>query len=226
MKKSFLLIIFFIVSNTMISQQLKVTRDIGAWAGVSVEKKLFKDFEIRLDQQLRLYTNATELDDYFIDLGGKYKINKNFKLGANFRFTYDQKRRKASERNYRYNFDINYRIAVVKKLAVSYRLRYQREYVNLLSEDQSTSGYSAAIRNRLKLKYELNKNHRIYVSGELFRRFESFRDPYFNKMRLFLGDEIRTEIGEFDVSLGYELETNATYPLSFFFVRVIYSLGL
>ncbi|MFT5184621.1 MAG: hypothetical protein ACI84C_001753, partial [Flavobacteriales bacterium] len=43
MKKSFLLIIFFIVSNTMISQQLKVTRDIGAWAGVSVEKKLFKD---------------------------------------------------------------------------------------------------------------------------------------------------------------------------------------
>lgn len=226
MRESLLIFMFSILSYTMLSQQVKVTRDVGAWAGVSIEKKLGKDFEFRLDQQLRFYTNATKLDDYFVDLGGKYKINKNFRLGANIRFTYDQKRWKASQRNYRYNFDIVYRVFPTKKFSANYRLRYQREYVNLLSEDQSASSYSAAIRNGVKLKYALNKEHKVYVSGELFRRFESFRNPYFNKVRLLLGDEIQTKIGVLDVSFGYEQETNTEYPLSFFFGRVIYSLNL
>jgi hypothetical protein len=226
MRESLLVFIFSVVSCTMLSQQVKVTRDFGAWAGVSIQKKLGKDFEILLDQQLRLYTNATQLDDYFVDLGGKYKINKNFRLGANLRFTYDQKRWKASQRNYRYNFDIVYRVFPAKTFSVNYRLRYQREYINLLSDDQSASSYSATIRNRVKLKYALTEEHKVYVSAELFRLFESFRNPYFNKVRLCLGDEIETKIGGLDVSFGYELETNTEYPLSFFFGRIIYSLNL
>lgn len=226
MKKSFIILIYLLVSNTLFSQQVKYTRDFGFWGGINVKKKLYKDFEINLEQQLRFYSDAKKFDDYLIDICGKYKMNKNFKLGSNFRYTYNAKRWKEPENNYRYNFALFYRGDIYSRLTFHYRLSYQHEYENLFSEYESTNANHSQIRNRAKVKFKIDKKHRGYFSTELFRRREIFREPYFNNIRFYLGDEINYKSGEFSVSFGYEQEINSTYPLSFFFLKTIYTLKL
>ena len=137
MKKNFIILIYLLVSNTLFSQQVKYTRDFGFWGGINVKKKLSKDFEINLEQQLRFYSDAKKFDDYLIDICGKYKMNKNFKLGSNFRYTYNAKRWKEPENNYRYNFALFYRGDIYSRLTFHYRLSYQHEYENLFSQYQS-----------------------------------------------------------------------------------------
>jgi len=226
MKKASIIILSLILSNTLFSQQINVTRDSGFWGGINIEKKICKDFEINLEQQLRYYSNATKFDDYIIDFGSKYRMNENFKLGANFRYTYNAKRWKETENNYRYNFDLHYKGNITKKLKLYYRLRYQQEYVNLFSELQSTNIHYSAIRNKIKVQYRLSKMNKLYISGELYRLIETFKEPYFNIIRFHIGDNIKTKIGRFNCSFGYAQEIYTKGPLSFFFLKTIYTLKL
>jgi len=226
MKRTTIILINLILTSLLFAQQTKVIRDFGVWGVINIEKNIGKDFEIELAQQLRFYSTATQLDDYIVDLGGKYKINKNFRLGANLRYTYNAKRWKETENNYRYNFDLRYKGRIMENLNLHYRLRYQHEYVNTFSEYLKTNIHHSNIRHRAKAEYKINKLHTSYFSAELFRLMEPFIEPYWNKVRFFIGDEIASRIGEFDVSFGYELETNTKYPLSFFFIKTKYTLKL
>jgi hypothetical protein len=225
MKKTLIIIFYLLIPNFIFSQQIKVTRDFGSWAVVNIQKKLSKDFEINLEQQLRFYTNSTKIDDYIIDFGSKYKINKNFKLGANFRYTYNKKRWKETENNYRYNLDLHYKGKVSTKLKLYHRLRYQKNITDVFSVTQTNVNLSK-IRNKLKIGYKINKNNMLYFSGEIFKSIEIFKTPYFNKTRFYLGDVIKTKIGDFNCSFGYEQEVNTDYPLNFLFLKIVYTLKL
>ena len=102
--KKFCIIIFGVMASIQLfSQEVKVVNDIGFWGGINIEKKIRKDFKINVEQKVRLYTNITELDDYLIDFGVLYRVNKNFKLGGNIRYTYDAKRWKENEHHFRYH---------------------------------------------------------------------------------------------------------------------------
>lgn len=226
MRNPYFIIILLFFSFSLFSQEVKVTRDLGAWGGVDIEKKLHKDFEINLEQQVRFYSDVTRFDDYIADLGGKYRINKNFKLGANLRYTYNAKRKKENENDFRYNLDLLYKGRISDKFTFYYRLRYQQEFVNLFSEYQKTNYRYSAIRNRVKIQYKLDKINDLFFSAELFRQIELFRDPYNNLVRVYLGDNINTKIGKFCCALGYEQEINSCNPLSFFFLKTIYTVRL
>lgn len=226
MKKNTILIsLFLFLTNILFSQEVKVVRDFGAWIGFNVEKEMSKKIEVNLEQQVRYYKNATKFDDYIVDLGVKYKMNKNFKLGTNFRYSYNAKRWKDAENDYRYNLDLLYSGKIFSKFNFYYRLRYQHEYVNFFEKPSSNIHYSG-IRNKLKLRYTVNKKNKLYVSCELFRLMEPFKDPYFNMLRLNLGDEIKTNIGNLNCSIGYEKEINTNYPLSFLFIETVYTIKL
>ena len=226
MRRASIIILYLIFCKTMLSQQVKVTRDIGAWGGVNIEKTISKEFKINLEQQLRLHTNATKFDDYIIDFGGKYTLNKNFKLGANLRYTYNAKRLQDSENNYRYNLDLKFKSKLITDLKLHYRLRYQHEYVNLFSEYQPTNNNYSGVRNKVLIQYAANKQNEVFFSVELFRLIQTFRKPYFNKIRFYIGDNVKSERGRFNYSLGYEQELNSIDPLSFFFLKTIYTLKL
>lgn len=225
-KSTAFLITNLLVSVNLYSQQIKVTSDFGFLGGINIEKRLSKDLEVNLEQQLRFYSNATKFDDYCIDMGGKYKMNKNFKLGANLRYTYDSKLWKDKVDNYRYNFDLHYNWNISDRLTFCNRLRYQHEFENLFTESRSTNMHYATIRNRVKFNYKVSNRHEGYFSAELFRLKETFREAYFNKVRFFLGDEFNSEKGKFSLSIGYDQEINSTYPLSFLFLKTIYTLKL
>lgn len=131
MKRLAFMLLSFFISGYLFSQQVKVVKDFGFWGGFNVEKKLSKAFEINLEQQMRFYSAAKKLDDYIINLGGKYIMNKNFKLGANLRYTYNSKLWTEADNNCSYNLDLLYKGDVSKRMTIFYRVRYQHEYVNL-----------------------------------------------------------------------------------------------
>jgi hypothetical protein len=226
MHKTTVLILFLLITFVAFPQQIKVTRDCGIWGGFNVEKKLSKDVEINLEQQLRFYSNATKLDDYIIDFGGKYTLNKNFRLGANVRYIYDAKRWKDAENNFRYNFDLHYNGNISAKLKLFYRVRYQKEFVELFADHLTPYDYYSGIRHKLKMRYNLNKKNKLFISGELFRLMETFKTPFYNKLRFEFGNEMKTGIGIFNFAFGYEQEINTNYPLSFFYLKTIYTLKL
>ena len=89
MKKCFILL--FIIVKLSFSQEVKVIQDFSLWTGVSFEKKIFKDFDLIIEAQVRSFHNATKLDDILLDTRLKYSINKKFSLGGNARYTYDVK---------------------------------------------------------------------------------------------------------------------------------------
>ncbi|MGB0850541.1 MAG: DUF2490 domain-containing protein [Bacteroidia bacterium] len=226
MKKIPLLIFFTSISFSLFSQQLKVTRDFGIWGGFNIEKELPLGFKINLENQLRTYTNSSEIDDYLIDLGSKYTINKNFKLGANLRYTYNARRWNDNEHNYRYNLDLHYRAKLSPKLKLYYRVRYQRKFVNYFHLPQPSNIHFSKVRNKVKLRYTLNEKHRLYTSGELFKSTETYKEPVFDKLRFHIGDDIKTNKGNLNCSIGYEQEINSENPLSFLFLRTHYTLKL
>lgn len=226
--KKIVVVIFLglILTNHLFSQQIKTVRDFGIWGGINIKKDLSKDIEINLEQQVRYYSNFTKFDDYIADFGFKYKMNKNFKLGVNLRYTYNEKRWRDAENNYRYNLDLNYKAKIYNKVKLYYRLRYQQEYVDLFRDFQTTNIKYSVIRNKVKFQYSINKKNKLFISAELYRLIESFKEPYFNLTRFQVGNDFNTKIGVFNCSLGYAQEINTTHPLSFYFVKTIYTLKL
>ena len=208
------------------AQQIKTTQDLGAWMGATLKYDLTKDLDLSLSQDIRFQESLTELDKYITEVGLSYKINKEFRIGGDLRYYINQKRDETRSQDWRYNLDFKYRIKLIKHLKLRYRLRHQTAYRNLFTAQANKGESESAIRNRVGVFYEGIKHHEFYFTSEIFRAIRHYRKPYFSKLRLVLGDEIKTKYGEFDVSFGYERELNSLYPLHFVFSRIYYTFKL
>ena len=60
-------------------------QDFGTWGGVSVNKEVADDLKIDADFQVRTDDNSTRLNQFFLDLGAKYKVNKYLRTGISWR---------------------------------------------------------------------------------------------------------------------------------------------
>jgi len=218
-KYKLLVALILIVTNASFGQERKVVRDFGIWVGAAVQKKVHKNVRLELDQQLRTHVNSTRLDDYLADFGAEYAISKHFDVGANIRYIYNVRRFEGARHDLRYNVDFGFKIDIVKKLRVYYRLRYHQKFETFY---QPSKEFNTTIRNRIKLRYKLPKRNQIYLSGEVFRFFPRFGDAYFNTIRLCLGDKVDITSGSIDVAFCYEVEPESSWPASFYFLRIGY----
>lgn len=224
MKKLLLNILFLIAWVNLSAQEIKKTRDLGLWMGASIEYKFKDDYLLTFSQDLRLFESLSEIDKYITDLGLEYKIDKNFKFGANLRYFLNKRNNKTISQDWRYNLDLKFRAKLRTKFRLKYRLRFQSNYQD--APAVIYRGVKSNLRNKIAINYAVNDNNLAYLSSELFREIVAYRKPYFNKMRLLIGDKLQTKLGEFDTSLGYERELNSDYPLNYFFARVYYTFKL
>lgn len=209
----------------LLSQSIVVTQDFGIWSGLEVTKKISKHLDFALEQQVRFYSDAKVLDDYFVDLGGKYDISKNFALGLNLRYIYNKRRWNNTEHNLRYNFDINYKFKALKKIKLYYRFRHQ-ENTTISVQPISFPTKMMAFRHRLKIKYTICHYLDLYNSMEFFRYTENLSLPYWGKCRINLGGVVKTKYGDFDLSAGIEKELCSATRLTFYYLKTIYSYSL
>lgn len=219
-----LITIALLMLNGLIAhaQQVDVTRDAGIWFAAGLERKLTGKLELDFGQEVRLYHNASRVDDYISELGLSYRINRNFALGGGFRYTYNIHRDGSLGHDLRYHGDIGYRGRLTEKFRIGYRLRFQKEYANQLDSTGVNDYNTMDFRHRLKIEYLHSQRHTFFVSGEAFRTLKQFREPYFGKLRFFAGDDINLGTGVIELSLGMGQELNKERPLSFGFVAVSY----
>ena len=222
----FLFTYLLFCSTFLAAQQTKTVRDIGMWTGLGVQYEFKDDYTFSALQDIRLNNSFTKVDKAISELGFAYKINKNFKLNSNLRFSLNQKKDNSYAKDLRYNFDLQFKVNLYKNLQLKYRLRFQQLFENALNLDRTQVGKKTSnLRNKIELNYTIKK-HTIYTSVELFREFAVYRNPYFNKFRLQIGNEWENKIGKFDFALAYERELSNNHPLNFVFAKLYYTFKI
>jgi len=206
------------------TQEIKKTQDIGFWISSSVAYKLKRGYKLKFSQDLRLHENSQEIEKYISDLGLDYKINKRFELGANLRYYMDKRLDKTIAQNWRYNVDFKYKKKLLKRTKLNYRLRFQSVYEDPFAV--VSQGVKSNLRNLVGISYKINDRNRAEFDVELFRSIIAYRKPYFNKLRLSLGNKFDTSIGKIGVAFNYERELNSDYPFNFFFFSINHNLKL
>ncbi len=220
MKKfSFILIsLLFIVNGH--SQQLKKVSDFGSWVGVGVNYKLNKSYAISYLFQVRHFDEISELEKSISELGATYKINKKFKLEVNARYSFSRNKDYRFTQDLKYGASLRFKHKINSHFDFSYRLRGQTKYKNFFVKVKNDVDWY--LRNKISLDYNYNK-HKFYLGAEIFKEFELYRLPYYNKYRISLGDEIQNKLGEFNFSVLYEKELNRKYPLQIIYLRIGYT---
>lgn len=171
--------------------------DAGLWTSVNFEAKLAKRVSATVSEELRFNENITELGAAFTDIGLNYKLNKHFQFAINYRFI--QRHRLDNFYSFRHRFyaDIKYSHKL-KPFELSFRTRFQDQISDIgRAKDGGVPEYY--LRNKLSLKWDLNKAYSPYISLELF---SPLCYPH-----LYAFDGIRTTAGfEYEFSKHHKID--------------------
>jgi hypothetical protein len=135
-RKYYLTLLLFLISLTIYSQE----KDFGIWYGISAEHKLAKKLEIDLSSNIRTFSNASKIDEAFIEGGLGYSLNKHLAIGASYRLI------KSIEDNNSYYFRHKVMLDVKGSLPAgnfnfSCRLRFQTGYKTYIQHDNDIYPY-------------------------------------------------------------------------------------
>lgn len=219
------LLFITIILNAFIyvaAQETKVVGDLQLWTGVKVAKTFAKDWTISLEEEVRFKNNISEINNYFTEAGLRYRINKNFSLGAAYRFTRDQKKDSSYVSQSRYHFDLRYK-GKIDFLTIYYRVRYQKESGEL-EIFESAVPYARYFRNRLGIRMNNLKYIEPYATAEIFQVFTPYFSPEFYYYRIVAGVGIEPgNFGEFKLAWGFNRELSSSNPAMIYMFRVNYT---
>jgi len=195
--------IVFIIPTSLIAQF--GNQDFGTWGGVSVNKEVVDGLNVDADFQVRTDDNSTRVNQCFLDLGAKYKVNKYFRTGISWR--------PRMKNNWS-----GYKLENRLYLDLTGKLKLNDISLYLRSRIQTTSNRNAENPNyeriRFKAKIKLDKGLKAFVQDEFFFHLNGTGTSNYKKNRFGLGFEY--EISDYlQMSLKYLriTEVNQAYPL-------------
>lgn len=228
MKSNIKLAVLSIISTLFLSRSMAqeegttiVTSDLETWSKVGLKFKVHKKFTIQLDQGLRLNNNSTIADQYFTDLGFKYKATKNLKFGVGLRYIGDRGGNDLFDNDFRINLDAIFKHKV-KSFDFQYRLRYQNKNEMGLSTVDGDY-YKNYFRIKAGLKYNI-KNWKFdpVFSTELYRDMTKVTGG-FDNLRLTLGTSYKmNKFGTLGMYYRVEQELAVSYPKTTYIVGLNY----
>ncbi|SOE21192.1 Protein of unknown function [Spirosomataceae bacterium TFI 002] len=163
-KKSFALIIICFCCLNFV-EKANAQQLVGLRAGATVEKKISKKFSVTGEAQLRYTDNFEYLQTYLAELGVAYKFNKQFELGAYYRFF---NKRKEEEKDWKTRHRFYGELKYDKKIGpikFEDRLRYQHQFKDNDGEVGFDKSY---LRNKFELNYPNKSRFTPYVSADFF----------------------------------------------------------
>lgn len=142
------LILFFACAN-LVAQE----RDFGIWYCASARYDIFNNLRADISQEVRTASNASEVDQYFTDLGLNYKLNKFVSIGGYYR--YIRKRETKNDFFTRNRFygevDLSYSL---DRFDFSYRFRIQRQ-INKYADDVEEKAPRLYNRHKFEIDYNI-----------------------------------------------------------------------
>ncbi len=225
MKKVFLSLQLFSFCIFMAAKSFSQVQDANLWMNVSVEKKIIQSLSISLNQEFRMNENITELGTFFTEIGATYKINKYFRISANYRFINKRRLDDSYSKRHRYFFDLTIR-KKFSPVILSFRTRFQSQYTDVFSSEDGKipACYS---RNKLTIKYDDGNNLKPYFYAELFSPLKHPFDVFIDNARFSAGLEYEiNRMNTIDVFYIFQKEYNVNNPETDHVIGLGYYLSL
>lgn len=208
-----------------ISSSYAQMNDAGLWLSLNGEKKITPNLSFALSQEFRMNENVTELGTFFSDAGFTYKLSKTIRASFNYRFANKRNLDDSYSKRHRYYIDLAAR-KKIKPFVLSFRTRFQSQYADInCSPDGKTPDYYS--RNKLSLKFDLDKRYTPYIYTELFFPLFSGEGFYFDNARYCAGIEYqKNRMHTFDIFYMIQQEYNVNDPERDFIIGIGYYLTL
>ncbi|MFY8022242.1 MAG: DUF2490 domain-containing protein [Bacteroidia bacterium] len=204
MKKLLILGFLFIFNWPQLFAQEKFVDDASLWLGLQLEKKVNKKMQLQFSNQIRYDRNLSRYRMGYQDLGLEYHVFKLLYVQADYKFIH----RQLLDESFSYRHQMNLSFLLKKKFGswiFTYKNRWQWQYNDVNS---SADGFIPQVvnRNKLSVKYALDKRIKFFGSGELNYILKPAKDESW--------DRYRTSMG-----LEYQLNRNSSLELYYTFQR-------
>ncbi len=214
---SLFLLLFLVLTKVSNAQ----TNDAGLWLSGAIEKKFTQRVYMEGKVALRFKDNVSSLASFYGDLGVGYKLMKGLKIEAHYRYSEKTKQDKNNDERQRYYADLTYKLKTGTPIKISFRLRLQKQYANLLTSDKGAIPKNA-IRLAAKVAYGYKK-YEPFVSAELYYLFDQ-PENYFKRIRYKAGVEYElNKRNSFTVYYMIQKQLNKIDPLRSFVVGLSYN---
>lgn len=219
----------FVVLFVLLSPFLKAQQnDAALWTSISLEKKIVKSLTVGVRQQARISNNISSLSNSNTNVGITYKPAKFMNIGLDYRFaqkSYINKRQTSEYFGIRHQLNLSMTFKYdISKFKLNYRAMLSNR-VKDLSFDNVTP-YKYYLRNRLVVKYPINRHFAPYIEQEFYYRFNDpdINKNRFNRMRSTAGLIYTfTESDEIDVYYRIRQDINSKFPQRDFIIGLGYT---
>lgn len=150
--------------------------DAHLWTGAGISLKVDKKLSINYETQTRFYKNASILRVYLNQIGGTYKITKDFKVGLDYRFSRKRKNYYyVSENRFMLNAAYGYKVSPINT-KFSARVRYQNSFDRLKVINETINpNISNVFRIKIVAKYKITDFKRVqpFIGYEYFKSLDA-----------------------------------------------------
>jgi hypothetical protein len=188
--RGFVLSLIFVFSffGSLYAQD-EFVEDASVWLGLNIEKKVNSRINLSFSNQARFDRNITRYRLGYQDLGLDYKVLKFLHVQADYKLIQRQRQDESFSIRHQYNLSF-----FLKKnfgpWSFSFKNRWQYFYRDIYSSEDGKQPVWTN-RNKLTVKYELNKRIQFYTSGELNYILKPIQDEGLDRYRTTLGLEYR-----------------------------------
>lgn len=181
----FYIVLFVWVLNLPSAFAQKYNDDAKLWLYVKIDKDITSKFNVQLALQSRLENNISELGQLNSKLELTYKLNKNIRAVAAYGF--GENRRLDGSYGDRQQFYAGVILRKkIKSFLFAYRNVLQAQVKNINTSE--TGGVPLFFdRNRINIKYELNKWLDVYAEEEINLSYGQFKYDNISRSRTSLG---------------------------------------
>jgi len=180
-------------------------QDFGTWGGVSVNKEVADDLKVDADFQVRTDDNSTRLNQFFLDLGARYKVNKYLRTGISWRSKMKNNWSGYDSQNRLY-FDLTGKL---KLNAINLYLRSRTQTTSIRNAENP-----AYERIRVKAKIKIEKGLKVFLQDEFFFHLNGTGTSNYKKNRFGLGFEYAiSDYLKMNLKYLRITEVNQVYPL-------------
>lgn len=203
--------------------------DAGLWATINVEKKVSKRLEFFVTEEYRRKENFTQPNLFYTDIGFSLRPAGFFK----FSFSYRSIQKYMEDETYSFRHRLMLDLLLKKKIGkvtASFRERVQAEVRNVYSSEngKEPEWYS---RNKVELKYDLDRPITPYVSVEWRYQLKNPRDmesdKTWHRARYAAGVDYKmNDRHSFSVYYLLQRGFNSTAPQNLYILGLAYTLSL
>jgi predicted porin len=187
--RSLPVIIFLLVLTQFLFSQ---SNDFGIWYGVNAEYSIKKKLEIDLSTEVRTFSNASKIEEAFLETGITYSFNKYISVTGGYRITENLEGDSRFHIRHKWFADIKGKNEI-GNFSFSGRFRFQRQDKTYFEDaNDEIADYHGRIKFKVIYKtpsFPINP----FISFETFFRMFEATDKRFDKNRFMAGLEYKID---------------------------------